>query len=167
MLGVVIYEDPKSSYYKKQVIKYLDKARQELPEKIKDELEQIWQDILDDAKRLCPVDTGTLRSTIRIADMTGIMSGFSPHIKGVQVFHKAIVAGDYTVINPKTGRPCIYAVWVHDGHRLRDGRFWAGVPFLTEAFMRNEKRLMKAIDKALKAVFGKEDQTHNPFSGAK
>ena len=163
--GVAIYEDPESLYWKKQAKKYLEEAREELPKKIKEELERVWQNILNDAKRLCPVDTGTLRSTIRVADMSAIMSGFSPHIKGVQVFNKAIIAGDYTVINPKTGRPCNYAVWVHDGHRLRDGRFWAGVPFLTEALMMNEAELMKAIDKALKAVFGGQGQTRNPFGG--
>lgn len=130
---------------------------------ISKELNRVMMKIKSDAKTLCPKDTGTLAGTIRISRIPmGTMIGAWSHVKAVTIFNMSIVAGDLTAINPKYNRPCDYAAWVHDGHKMRDGSFWAGVPFLTEAIAMNEGELDKAIKRALKKL-GKKFEKYECF----
>lgn len=130
---------------------------------ISKELNQVMMKIRNDAKALCPRETGTLAGTIRISRIPmGTMTGAWSHVKAVTIFNMSIVAGDLTAINPKYNRPCDYAAWVHDGHKMRDGSFWAGVPFLTEAIAMNEGELDKAIKRALKKL-GKKFEKYGCF----
>ena len=77
---------------------------------IEDELARIWEDIRLDAFTNCPMDTGSLASTIRIikTSLGSMMSGISP-MKSITLFDRTIVAGDYMTINPKTNKPVDYA----------------------------------------------------------
>jgi hypothetical protein len=139
---------------KKKLEDALKRTKRKIDEgkEIREELNKILRKIRDDARIFVPKDTWTLHDTIRVSSVpTGILGGFSK-IKTVQIFDRAIIAGDVTKINPKTGRPCDYAMWVHDGHRMPDGKFYAGVPFLTMALAKNSQELDNAIDRALKKL---------------
>ena len=149
MVDVVVSENAPS---KKEVMKDLDKFRKDIPEETKRELEKILKKIKADAFDYCPKDTWTLARTIRWVKSPSLRSIVREHEKALVILDKALIAGDPTKINPKSGKPCIYARWVHDGHRLRNGEFWVGKPFLAWALTENEIELRKAIDKALKKL---------------
>ena len=150
---VVIEEDDAGT--KKKAKDAIKKLKDDLKDGtiIAKELDKVWKRIRNDAKMMCPKDTGLLASTIRISKLpSGAMIGGLSRVKDVTIFDKTIVAGDMTKINRKSGKPCDYAVWVHDGHKLRDGSFWSGVPFLSEAIAMHEDELEKAIQRALKKL---------------
>lgn len=153
-MSVVIWEQEECNS-KKRAKRALEKLRTDFEDGIiiSKELRQVMRKIRDDAKVICPKDTGTLASTIRLAEIPmGAMTGVWSHMKTLTIFNMSIVAGDLSKINPKTKKPCDYATWVHDGHKMRDGSLWGGVPFLTEAIAMNEVELTKAIDRALKKL---------------
>jgi len=134
--------------------KKLKKMKESVDQAIAGELNLVWANILNDAIRFCPKETGALASTIKIIE--GMLGGLGMgRMVGKAVFDRTIIAGDATIINPKSGIPVIYASWVHDGHIMPDGTFWGGIPFLTEALANNEGDLMKAVERALKRL-GKE-----------
>jgi len=116
---------------------------------IEDELARIWEDIRLDAFTNCPMDTGSLASTIRIikTSLGSMMSGISP-MKSITLFDRTIVAGDYMTINPKTNKPVDYASFVHDGYS-KGGYINNGTPFLTNALAAHNDELEAAITRAL------------------
>jgi len=151
-MSVVVEESAKGKGETKKAVK---KLKDELKDgtAVRKELDKIWEQIKRDAYDMCPKDTGALAGTIRIIKIpTGAMLGGISRIKGLSVFDRSIIAGDITKINPKSGKPVDYAVFVHDGHKMRDGRMYEGVPFLSEALALNEGELMKAIQRALKKL---------------
>ena len=126
---------------------------------IEEELNRVWDQIKMDAEIMCPKDTGALASTIRVVKIPmGQMTGAWSRIKDITMFDRSIIAGDFSVMNPKSHRPVDYASWVHDGHRFRDGRIMQGVPFLTEALAKNDEELNKAVERALQRL-GKQYQS--------
>lgn len=130
---------------------------------ISKELMRVMTKIKNDAKVACPKETGTLAGTIRLVKIPmGAMTGGWSHVKAITIFNMSIVAGDLTAINPKYNKPCDYAAWVHDGHKMRDGSFWSGKPFLTEAIAMNSAELDKAVEKALKKL-GKKFEKYGCF----
>lgn len=152
-MTIVISEDDAGT--KRKTINALEKTRKDIAagRDITKELDRIWRAIKDDAYNLCPKDTGALANSIRIVKIpTGAMiSGWS-RIKEVSIYDRSIVAGDITKTNPKTKKPVDYATWVHDGHRMPDGKLFTGVPFLTEAIALHDEDLNKAIQRALKKI---------------
>jgi hypothetical protein len=144
----------------------IEKFSRKLPEEIRAELEEIWDKIWMEAINLCPIDTGALASSIKVlegaSETLGGMGGGNvktvtagPSLSGELVFDRTIMAGDEIIINPKTGKStAVYASLVHDGHMMRDGTFWHGVPFLTEAVAKYEGELMAAVDKAIQELSG-------------
>ena len=151
-MSVLIKEDDAGT--KKRAIRSLEKLRRKFQNgDFKAELDRVMNKIKLDAVAMCPKETGTLASTIRLTELPlGMMTGSWSRIKEVMIYNKSIVAGDITKTNPKTKRPCDYASWVHDGHKMRDGRMWNGVPFLTLAIAKNRLELDRAIDRALKKM---------------
>lgn len=137
---------------KREVVEALKKYDKKLSKTVADRLEQVWDQILWDAIMECPIVTGTLVSTIKIVEGAfGDMMG--THIAARTVFDRSIVAGDETIINPRTGQPCIYAQWVHDGHsQSGTGRWIAGHPFLEIALDMNMAELETAIEAAMKEM---------------
>lgn len=124
------------------------------------ELDIVWQKIKRDAEAMCPKgdDSGLLASTIRVTKVPmGRIVGNWSRIKDITLFDRSIIAGDITKTT-KSGRPCDYAAWVHDGHKMKDGRMYAGIPFLTQALAQNEQELNKAIERALKKLGAKFSQ---------
>jgi len=161
-MAVVVEEDDAGT--KKKAKEALRKLRNDFKDGtiISKELRKVMIMIREDAKAICrreAYDTGTLHDTIRISKIPmGAMTGAWSHVKEITIFNMSVVAGDLSKINPKTNRPCDYASWVHDGHRMRDGSFFSGVPFLTEAVAKNAAELNKAIERALKKLGKKFEQ---------
>lgn len=121
-----------------------------LPDTIKEELRAIWETIRDTAEDLCPKESGALASTIEVVEGADAGGVSATSLTGQEIANFTIVAGSDDVVNPRTGRPTSeYAIWVHDGHLMTDGRMWEGVPFLTEALLMYEEELEAAVDKAL------------------
>ncbi|OGD52570.1 hypothetical protein A3K80_00535 [Candidatus Bathyarchaeota archaeon RBG_13_38_9] len=155
-MSIVLFESDNGT--KQLTIDRLNELRKKIPEEYEKALDVVWDKIFLTAIMLCPVDTGTLMSTIRIERGGGVMSGFSG-IKAITIFDSTIVAGDERIINPKSGQPCIYSTWVHDGHFDRGGKWVPAQPFLTDAVNAHEEELERALDnvnKALEENFGRE-----------
>ena len=116
---------------------------------IEQELQRVWQKIKGEAVSMCPKDTGSLASTIRIVDSKSIDEiGGAPN-KSITMFDRAIIAGDEMKTNPKTKGPVNYALFVHDGYMRHDGAMYMGTPYLSIPLAINEEELVAAIDRAL------------------
>jgi hypothetical protein len=151
-MPVAVYESDNGT--KARVKETVRLMGEELPDAVRQELEEIWTKIEQAAIDLCPVDTGALASTIKsVEGGGGAISATSMTTN--DIFNRTLIAGDETVINRKTGKSTAeYAGWVHDGHAMRDGTMWEGVPFLVEGLMMYEEELQAAIDKAVKELQG-------------
>jgi len=118
-----------------------------LQKKFAQAMDAWWEDVKMTAIALCPVDTGTLASTIRIVvqapsgESYEVSAGAEGHPEIVQM----IVAGGL-LVNPKTGRICDYAQVVHDGYP-EEGR--EPNPFLTSAIMLNMGELETILNNLL------------------
>jgi len=132
------------------------KACDELPIEIskecKKDLEMWWETVLETAKRLCiefgAFDTFTLYNSIRIEDINIEIGGYYEKVAWAHdLINKRIVAGGPDFINPKTGKPCDYAISVHDGtgKNLKKGPR----PFLTLAIQMHWAELDMIINKAI------------------
>jgi len=150
---VVIHEDDAGT--KKKMREAVVRIRNDFGDgtEIAKELEGVMQRVRNTAFMRCPKEYGALADTIRIVKIPmGTMTGSWSQVKAVTIFNLSIVAGDLSKTHPATGRPIDYASWVHDGHKMRDGNFWAGIPFLTEALAEHNDDINKAIDRALKKI---------------
>lgn len=128
----------------------LKKDVESISDEVKSELEHIWSLIEQAAIDMCPVDTGALRSTIKTSEGGGEGAISATSMTSSDIFNKSLIAGDDGVINWKSGKPTsMYAGFVHDGHTLRDGSMWEGVPFLVEALLAYEGELEAAVDRAV------------------
>jgi len=87
------------------------------------------------AKQLCPIDTGTLATSIRIVTQapTGGFFEVTKDPLSNKIGVTALITAGGWLVNPKTGRIVDYAQAVHDGHITRGGGYYMGVPFLTMA----------------------------------
>jgi len=152
MVVVVEETDDKT---KRKTFEALAKMREEFRKGlvISKELDKVWRKIKNDAMAICPKDTGALASTIRIRKIPiGTAAGAFARMKQFMIFDRSIIAGDITKTNPKSGKPVDYASWVHDGHKMKDGRMWNGIPFLTLAIGKNDAELNDAIKRALRKL---------------
>ena len=125
-----------------EVKRQLEKIRDELCEQISNELDAIMERVKADAIMMCPKDTGALASSISTeGGVTGSSSTF---------YEASIFAGDPSIINPKSGKSTAeYAELVESGHALRDGTFWEGSEFLSQAMQMHEAELEEAVNRAL------------------
>ena len=111
-----------------------------------------WDKVRQTAQMLCPVDTGTLRATIRIEEgPAGFFGGGAPYYEVAgQTFIDSHIRAGGLLINPKTGRITDYAAAVHDGHFTRGyGRWVPGVPFLTDAINMHIDELYKIVNSSV------------------
>jgi hypothetical protein len=154
-MGVVINDpqnsqvraDEKEAHEAKEAnIRALEEIREGLEEEITNELDSIMQQVKDLAISLCPKDTGALASSISL-ESGAISSG--------DFYGSQIYAGSEDIINPISGKPTSeYAGLVHEGHALRDGSFYEGTPFLTDALSAFENELEECVSRALKELSG-------------
>jgi len=98
-------------------------------------LDAVANQIKDDARAFCPVDTGSLRESIRKEAVA------RPAQKAWEV---GVRAGGY-VTNPKTNRIVDYAVHVEFGTSRARAQ-----PFLRPAMLGNQSNVRKAIQEGLK-----------------
>jgi hypothetical protein len=110
-------------------------------------MDEVWKWIRDLAVDMCPKDTGALASSIFLgSEGTLVVTSGSQG----DFYNNSISAGDPNIINPKTGKATSeYVMFVHDGHLMRDGSFWEGIPFLTYAVAMFEIELEECVDKAI------------------
>ena len=158
-MGMAISESDNGT--KQEVMETIGNVEKELPQEIADELARIWYEIWMDAIAFCEktMDTGALASSINVIEggmVVGGGMGLSRTARqpiGNWIFDRSIIAGDETIINPKTGKStALYAEWIHDGHLMKDGVFWEGNPFLQDALDAHEAELEAAVDKAMREL---------------
>ena len=104
-------------------------------EQIQARLRNLKEKVKEDAKALCPVDTGSLRASIRreaVARPAGT------------VWEVGVRAGGY-ITNPKTKRKVDYAVYVEKGTSKR-----RATPFLRPAVLNNRALIEEAVRKAVR-----------------
>ena len=98
-------------------------------------VKEVAKAIRNDAKEICPVDTGSLKKSIRI----GTTAKPSGHTHSIRV-----TAGGY-VTNPKTKRKVDYASDVEFGTSKQRAQ-----PFMRPAIVKHRRELAKAIKEAIR-----------------
>ena len=105
-----------------------------MDEKVSAALQEVAEVIKEDAKTLCPVDTGSLRASIRreaVARPAG------------DIWEVGVRAGGY-VTNPKTRRKVDYAKYVEFGTSRTRPK-----PFLRPATLSNRAKIEDAMRRAV------------------
>jgi len=125
--------------------------RDEFPDQVCEELDNIWAQIKDKAIELCPKESGALASSIELQSEGGSgRTGVSATTQGGIIYENAIYAGNDQTFNFDGQPTSQYAQLVHDGHLMRDGSTWfEGVSFLEDAVDAFEDELNSVVDKAL------------------
>ena len=118
-----------------RLIRYLDYLPAEMRKWVQYELREAVAEIRDEAKRGCPVDTGSLQRSIRIQNYSrpsGVMEKIG------------VSAGGY-ITNPKTGNIVDYATHVEYGTSRSPAQ-----PFLRPAFENKRASLMQRMRNAVR-----------------
>jgi hypothetical protein len=118
-----------------------------------------WEKVLETARLLCPIGTGTLMATGRIVDKASPDVGGSFEVArsiNDELISSMIVFGGI-LVNPISGRICDYAQAVHDGHFTVNGRWIPPQQFVTDAMnlhmMELDQILGEAVDKTAREVW--------------
>lgn len=98
-------------------------------------VKEVAKAIRNDAKEICPVDTGSLKKSIRV----GTYAKTAGHTHSIRV-----TAGGH-VTNPKTKRKVDYASDVEFGTSKQRAQ-----PFMRPAIVKHRKDLAKAIKEAIR-----------------
>ena len=104
----------------------LSNLEEKLTNALAEALEEIAGKIRDDAKSFVPVDTGSLRKSIRVEKEGNL-----------QV---SVIAGGGGVINPRTGREVDYAGYVEFGTSRA-----APQPFMQPALEKNHDEILRVV----------------------
>ena len=112
----------------------LSNLDEKLKRALEEALEEIAEKIRDDAKDLAPVDTGSLRKSIRV-EKEGEL----------QV---SVIAGDSGVINPRTGREVDYAGFVEFGTSRMSPQ-----PYMQPALKKNRDEILNIVKRKILEVF--------------
>ena len=120
-----------------RLVAHLADAIENIKPKTREALREVARKVVQDAKALCPVDTGSLRRSIRAEE-------YPPQ---VNVYRIHVVAGG-KIINPKTRRPVDYAAYPEYGTSRMAPR-----PYLRPALEQNRSLLREALMDGLKEAF--------------
>ena len=112
----------------------LSRLDEKLKQALEEALEEIAEKIRDDAKDLAPVDTGSLRESIRVEKEGDL-----------QV---SVIAGGGGVINPRTGREVDYAGYVEFGTSRMSPQ-----PYMQPALEKNRDEILRIIERKVLEVF--------------
>jgi len=130
--AIKLEETPKGT--KRAAKKAIKKILKGSPEQFKRKMKRYVRKVKRDAKRFCPVDTGTLQTSIRLVSMEDIPKGSFEVARDVTLTHQ-IIAGGPPFINPNTKHVVDYAQAVHDGVPSKG---IPPTPFLTDALAVNK-----------------------------
>jgi hypothetical protein len=122
--------------------------QENMNEAIAAELDSIWQQIKELAIEMCPKETGALASSIELENEGGSGRMGVSQTSG-EFYSNAIFAGNDSTFNAEGHPTSQYVVPVHEGHRLPNGMFWEGTPFLTDALDAYDAELQAAVSTAL------------------
>ena len=111
----------------------LSNLDEKLSRALEEALEEIAEKIRDDAKSFAPVDTGSLRKSIRVER------------EGELQF--SVVAGGGGVINPRTGREVDYAGYVEFGTSRMSPQ-----PYMQPALEKNRDEILKIVKRKILEV---------------
>jgi len=132
---------------KKRTRKAIRRIQDTKANKFMKELDVVVNKIVDTAKRLCPVDTGTLQRSIRkIRTWETPTSSYHMKAKDVTLDFQ-IIAGGAPYFNPKYRKMVDYAQAVHDGTYNRPP-----TPFLTDALDMHQAELDEAMNRFVKRI---------------
>jgi len=118
----------------KQFSTLLNVLGEEVKANLQPKMREIVEDIKEDAKGRCPVDTGSLQKSIRI------QTSASPAGNIISI---GVSAGGY-ITNPKTGKKVNYAAHVEYGTSRQTPQ-----PFLRPAYLKNEQKLRHLVKQAV------------------
>lgn len=143
-MGMTVTIDEDFHAQKHYAMAQLSAIRDGLEDEMRSEILAIMEKVKLLAIELCPKQSGALASSISLENGSLEAGDFANY----QIF-----AGNDSIINPITKRPTSeYALFVHEGHTQRDGSFFEGVPFLTDALAQYENEIESCIDRALKEI---------------
>jgi len=127
--------------------------RDEFPDAVCAELDDIWAQIKDKAIELCPKESGALASSIELESEGGSgKTGVSATTQGGEFYRNAIYAGNDETFNFDGQPTSQYVLAVHDGHVLPNGDFFEGTPFLEDAVDSFEDQLNSIVDNVLNSL---------------
>ena len=133
----------------------IEEIRDDMPEAVAEELDEIWMNIKDLAIELCPKESGALASSVELENEGGSGAvGSGASVEGGVIYENAIYAGNDETFNFEGQPTSQYAMAVHDGHMLPDGSFWEGNPFLEDALDTYEAELEMAVARAIDNLSG-------------
>jgi hypothetical protein len=145
------------------VLKDIKTINMKIEKEAKRALTRVWNDVYKEAISMCPVDTGTLVSSIKLVvsrsndfNIGGELkeSTFAISGKSASVFNGMIIAGDDKKMNPKNRMTSSqYCSIVHDG-AYHNGTWVDGVPFLTMALEKYASKIEKAVNKSIIQAIG-------------
>lgn len=112
----------------------LDRARGGIGEEVAEAIDEVAEKVKADAKRMCPVDTGSLKASIRKMVVAR---------PGGNRWEVSVRAGGY-VTNPKTHRKVDYAMHVEYGTSNSRAQ-----PFLRPAVSQNLAAIREVLSRAV------------------
>jgi len=127
-------------YGHQQLLLELAEIQSHLDPKTVEGLEEVADKIKEDAKELCPVDTGSLRKSIRKEKELTSLYPFT--------YTVGIAAGGQ-VKNPKTGREVDYAAHVEFGTSRMPPQ-----PFMGPAIEKNKEEVRRILSKKIMEALG-------------
>ena len=120
-----------------RLVAHLAEAIRNIDPKTREALREVAHKVVQDAKALCPVDTGSLQRSIRAEE-------YPPEVNIYRIF---VVAGG-KIINPKTRKKVDYAAYVEYGTSRAPAQ-----PFLRPALEQNRPLLREVLMNSLKEAF--------------
>jgi len=120
-----------------RLVAHLAEAIRNIDPKTREALREVARKVVQDAKALCPVDTGSLQRSIRAEE-------YPPEVNIYRIF---VVAGG-KIINPKTRKKVDYAAYVEYGTSRAPAQ-----PFLRPALEQNRPLLREVLMNGLKEAF--------------
>lgn len=118
-----------------QLMARLAKMKEELESATADALREVAAQMRDDAKAFCPVDTGSLRASIRV----------QAYVKPKAHFYNVGVSAGGYVTNPKSGMKVNYASHVEFGTSRQRAQ-----PFMRPAYEGNKHNILRIMKEGLK-----------------
>jgi HK97 gp10 family phage protein len=115
-------------------LKRIVQFRDDLPDIAQKALHEVAERIRDEAKTFCPVDTGSLKKSIRVRTLLSS----STHVKTI-----GVSAGGY-ITNPNTGKIVDYAIPVEFGTYKMEPQ-----PYMRPALDKHKTDLLETIKKMI------------------